>query len=60
MTTKRHRAVRREESACDGDEGAGLRILARALEAPTRAIADSSGYDAAATGARCLAAARGR
>jgi chaperonin GroEL len=38
-------AVRREESACDGDERTGLRILARALEAPTRAIADNSGYD---------------
>jgi chaperonin GroEL len=38
-------AVRREESACDGDERTGLRILARALEAPTRTIADNSGYD---------------
>jgi len=37
--------VRREESACDGDERTGLRILARALEAPTRAIADNSGFD---------------
>jgi chaperonin GroEL len=38
-------AVRREEQACDGDERTGLRILARALEAPTRTIADNSGFD---------------
>ncbi|MFN0249628.1 MAG: chaperonin GroEL [Kofleriaceae bacterium] len=38
-------AVRLEESACDGDERTGLRILARALEAPTRVIADNSGFD---------------
>jgi chaperonin GroEL len=38
-------AVRLEEAACDGDERTGLRILARALEAPTRAIADNSGFD---------------
>jgi chaperonin GroEL len=38
-------AVRREEQTCDGDERTGLRILARALEAPTRTIADNSGFD---------------
>ncbi len=38
-------AVRLEEAACDGDERTGLRILARALEAPTRVIADNSGFD---------------
>lgn len=38
-------AVRTEEAACDGDERTGLRILARALEAPTRIIADNSGFD---------------
>jgi chaperonin GroEL (HSP60 family) len=29
----------------DGDERTGLKILERALEAPTRTIADNSGYD---------------
>jgi chaperonin GroEL len=38
-------AVRREEAACDGDMRTGLRILARALEEPTRTIADNSGFD---------------
>jgi len=38
-------AVKAEESACEGDERTGLRILERALEAPTRTIADNSGYD---------------
>jgi chaperonin GroEL len=39
-------AVELEESKCDGDERTGLRILARALEAPTRQIAENSSYDA--------------
>ena len=38
-------AVRLEEKACDGDERTGLKILARALEQPTRTIADNSGFD---------------
>ena len=38
-------AVRREEAACDGDERTGLRILVRALEEPTRTIAENSGFD---------------
>jgi chaperonin GroEL len=38
-------AVKAEEARCDGDERAGLRILERALEAPTRQIADNSGAD---------------
>jgi chaperonin GroEL len=38
-------AVRMEESSCDGDERTGLKILAHALEAPTRTIADNSGVD---------------
>jgi len=38
-------AVEREEAACDGDERTGLRILKRALEAPTRQIAENSGAD---------------
>jgi chaperonin GroEL len=39
-------AVEREEAACDGDERTGLRILAHALETPTRQIAENSGVDA--------------
>jgi chaperonin GroEL len=38
-------AVEEEESACDGDERTGLRILKRALEAPTRQIAENSAAD---------------
>ncbi len=38
-------AVEREEAACEGDERTGLRILRRALEAPTRQIAENSGFD---------------
>jgi len=38
-------AVKLEEESADGDERTGLKILARALEAPTRAIAENSGYD---------------
>jgi len=37
--------VEREEATCDGDERTGLRILKRALEAPTRQIAENSGAD---------------
>lgn len=39
-------AVEREEKACDGDERTGVRILKRALETPTRQIAENSGVDA--------------
>jgi chaperonin GroEL len=38
-------AVEREEEQCDGDELTGLRILRRALEAPTRQIAENSAVD---------------
>jgi chaperonin GroEL len=38
-------AVEREEASCDGDERTGLRILKRALEAPTRQIAENSSVD---------------
>jgi chaperonin GroEL len=38
-------AVEREEAKCDGDERTGLRILKRALEAPTRQIAENSAMD---------------
>jgi chaperonin GroEL len=38
-------AVEVEESHCDGDERTGLRILKRALEAPTRQLAENSAAD---------------
>lgn len=38
-------AVGQEESNCEGDERAGLRILKKALEAPTRQIAENSAVD---------------
>ena len=38
-------AVEREEAKCEGDERTGLQILKRALEAPTRQIAENSGVD---------------
>jgi len=38
-------AVEAEEAKADGDERTGLRILKRALEAPTRQIAENSGAD---------------
>ena len=38
-------AVEREAEHSDGDERTGLRILAHALEAPTRQIAENSGVD---------------
>ena len=37
--------VEREESKCEGDERTGLQILKRALEAPTRQIAENSAVD---------------
>jgi chaperonin GroEL len=60
-------AVKLEEKACEGDERTGLKILERALEAPTRAIADNSGFDdgvvvermRAGTGSQGFDAARG-
>lgn len=39
-------ALEAEELKCDGDERTGIRILKRALEAPTRQIAENSGADA--------------
>jgi chaperonin GroEL len=38
-------AVEREEAKAEGDERTGLAILRRALEAPTRQIAENSGAD---------------
>ena len=38
-------AVEREAANCEGDERTGLLILKRALEAPTRQIAENSSVD---------------
>jgi chaperonin GroEL len=38
-------AVEAEEAKCDEDEKTGLRILKKALEAPTRQIAENSALD---------------
>jgi chaperonin GroEL len=38
-------ALEAEEAKCDGDERTGLRILKRALETPTRQIAENSAVD---------------
>ena len=38
-------ALQSEEAACEGDERTGLQILRRALEAPTRTIAENSAAD---------------
>ena len=38
-------AVSREEAAAEGDEKTGLKILRKALEVPTRQIAENSGFD---------------
>lgn len=38
-------ALQAEESACEGDERTGVQILRRALEAPTRQIAENSAAD---------------
>jgi chaperonin GroEL len=39
------RAVAEEEAKCEGDEKTGVQILKRALEAPTRQIAENSAVD---------------
>jgi chaperonin GroEL len=38
-------ALEKEEANCDGDERTGIRILKRALEFPTRQIAENSAID---------------
>lgn len=38
-------AIELEEKTCEGDERTGLQILKKALEAPTRQIAENSGVD---------------
>ena len=47
-------AVATEETACQGDERTGVQILRRALEAPTRQIADNSAVDGGVVVARML------
>ena len=46
--------VAREEANCQGDERTGLQILKRALEAPTRQIAENSAVDGGVVVARML------
>jgi chaperonin GroEL len=47
-------AVTQEEAKCDGDERTGLQILKRALEAPTRQIAENSAVDGGVVLARMV------
>ena len=47
-------AVAEEEAKCDGDERTGVQILKRALEAPTRQIAENSATDGGVVVARML------
>ena len=47
-------AVAQEEAKCDGDEKTGAQILKRALEAPTRQIAENSAADGGVVVARML------
>ncbi len=48
-------AVQAEEAKCDGDERTGVQILKRALEIPTRQIAENSAVDGGVVVARMLA-----
>ena len=47
-------AVAEEEAKCQGDERTGIQILKRALEAPTRQIAENSAVDGGVVVARML------
>jgi chaperonin GroEL len=47
-------AVVQEESKCEGDEKTGVQILKRALETPTRQIAENSAVDGGVVVARML------
>ena len=47
-------AVAQEEAKCEGDEKTGVAILKRALEAPTRQIAENSAVDGGVVVARML------
>jgi chaperonin GroEL len=47
-------AVAQEEAKCEGDEKTGVQILKRALDAPTRQIAENSAVDGGVVVARML------
>ena len=47
-------AVAREEAKCEGDEKTGVQILKRALETPTRQIAENSAVDGGVVVARMV------
>lgn len=47
-------AIRKEEAQTEGDEKTGVQILKRAVEAPTRQIAENSSVDAGVVVARML------
>ena len=49
-----HAAVEQEETRCEGDERTGVQILKRALEVPTRQIAENSAVDGGVVVARML------
>ena len=48
-------AVQQQEAKCEGDERTGVQILKRALEIPTRQIAENSAVDGGVVVARMLA-----
>ena len=48
------KALTEEEGKCEGDEKTGVQILKRALEAPTRQIAENSAVDGGVVVARML------
>ena len=48
------KAVSEEEAKCEGDEKTGVQILKRALESPTRQIAENSAADGGVVVARML------
>jgi chaperonin GroEL len=47
-------ALAEEEARCEGDERTGMQVLRRALEAPTRQIAENSAVDGGVVVARML------
>ena len=47
-------AVAQEETKCEGDEKTGVQVLKRALEAPTRQIAENSAVDGGVVVARMV------
>jgi chaperonin GroEL len=47
-------AVAKEEAKCDGDERTGVQVLRRALESPTRQIAENSAVDGGVVVARMM------